>query len=146
MYLSFFFVSIRRHTTCSLVTGVHTCALPIWRPAPPALPGDVAPGPGTELLTATDPGSGHGASKLERGRPGRERNGRYRGGLPVLSPRRGPHAAPGALRHSHHMPVARCCDLLRRAGRRPARAGGSVVLRGHEGGEGRAWGRERGGE
>src|SRR3546814_8375664 len=101
MYLSFFFVSIRRHTTCSLVTGVHTCALPIWRPAPPALPGDVAPGPGTELLTATDPGSGHGASKLERGRPGRERNGRYRGGLPVLSPRRRPHAAPGALHHSH---------------------------------------------
>src|SRR3546814_16514007 len=107
MYLSFFFVSIRRHTTCSLVTGVHTCALPIWRPAPPALPGDVAPGPGTELLTATDRGSGHGASKLERGRPGRERNGRYRGGLPVLSPRRRPHAAPGALRHSHHMPVGR---------------------------------------
>src|SRR3546814_17391946 len=88
MYLSFFFVSIRRHTTCSLVTGVHTCALPIWRPAPPALPGDVAPGPGTELLSATDPGSGHGASKLEGGRPGRERNGRYRGGLPVRSEER----------------------------------------------------------
>src|SRR3546814_8877677 len=25
----FFFVSIRRHTRCALVTGVHTCALPI---------------------------------------------------------------------------------------------------------------------
>src|SRR3546814_6328882 len=27
---SFFFSSRRRHTRCSLVTGVQTCALPIW--------------------------------------------------------------------------------------------------------------------
>src|SRR3546814_7928794 len=26
----FFFSSRRRHTTCALVTGVQTCALPIW--------------------------------------------------------------------------------------------------------------------
>src|SRR3546814_2286043 len=26
----FFFASIRRHTRCALVTGVQTCALPIW--------------------------------------------------------------------------------------------------------------------
>src|SRR3546814_6073123 len=26
----FFFSSRRRHTRCALVTGVHTCALPIW--------------------------------------------------------------------------------------------------------------------
>src|SRR3546814_7255121 len=26
----FFFSSRRRHTSCALVTGVHTCALPIW--------------------------------------------------------------------------------------------------------------------
>src|SRR3546814_5926613 len=26
----FFFSSIRRHTRCALVTGVQTCALPIW--------------------------------------------------------------------------------------------------------------------
>src|SRR3546814_14032502 len=26
----FFFSSIRRHTICALVTGVQTCALPIW--------------------------------------------------------------------------------------------------------------------
>src|SRR3546814_7971955 len=28
--LSFFFSSRRRHTRCALVTGVQTCALPIW--------------------------------------------------------------------------------------------------------------------
>src|SRR3546814_7938338 len=29
---SFFFSSRRRHTRCALVTGVQTCALPIFRP------------------------------------------------------------------------------------------------------------------
>src|SRR3546814_10365422 len=29
MYVCSFFSSIRRHTRCALVTGVHTCALPI---------------------------------------------------------------------------------------------------------------------
>src|SRR3546814_9049942 len=28
----FFFSSRRRHTRCALVTGVQTCALPIWLP------------------------------------------------------------------------------------------------------------------
>src|SRR3546814_6346559 len=28
----FFFSSRRRHTMCALVTGVQTCALPIWMP------------------------------------------------------------------------------------------------------------------
>src|SRR3546814_2390099 len=27
----FFFSSRRRHTSCALVTGVQTCALPIWK-------------------------------------------------------------------------------------------------------------------
>src|SRR3546814_9165425 len=32
MFLCFFFVASRsRHTRCALVTGVQTCALPIWR-------------------------------------------------------------------------------------------------------------------
>src|SRR3546814_4969277 len=31
--VSFFFSSRRRHTRCALVTGVQTCALPIWRRA-----------------------------------------------------------------------------------------------------------------
>src|SRR3546814_3432430 len=31
----FFFSSRRRHTRCALVTGVQTCALPIWTTVPP---------------------------------------------------------------------------------------------------------------
>src|SRR3546814_10029405 len=30
-FFMFFFSSRRRHTRCALVTGVQTCALPIWR-------------------------------------------------------------------------------------------------------------------
>src|SRR3546814_17131248 len=30
MFFVFFFESRRRHTRCALVTGVQTCALPIW--------------------------------------------------------------------------------------------------------------------
>src|SRR3546814_8963746 len=34
VYLFFFFFSSRRrHTRCALVTGVQTCALPIWSPS-----------------------------------------------------------------------------------------------------------------
>src|SRR3546814_2539600 len=29
-FICFFFSSRRRHTRCALVTGVQTCALPIW--------------------------------------------------------------------------------------------------------------------
>src|SRR3546814_5623982 len=32
MYIFFFCSSRRRNTRCALVTGVQTCALPIWRP------------------------------------------------------------------------------------------------------------------
>src|SRR3546814_5884714 len=42
--MSVFFSSRRRHTRCALVTGVQTCALPIF------LPG--APGSGKSTLTA----------------------------------------------------------------------------------------------
>src|SRR3546814_3324450 len=34
----FFFSSRRRHTRCALVTGVQTCALPIWRDSVGFLP------------------------------------------------------------------------------------------------------------
>src|SRR3546814_8970493 len=40
LYLFFFFSSSRRHTRCALVTGVQTCALPIW--ASGAHTGDIA--------------------------------------------------------------------------------------------------------
>src|SRR3546814_4286683 len=33
-YVFFFFSSRRRHTRCALVTGVQTCALPIYSAAP----------------------------------------------------------------------------------------------------------------
>src|SRR3546814_1074291 len=31
LIICFFFSSRRRHTSCALVTGVQTCALPIWQ-------------------------------------------------------------------------------------------------------------------
>src|SRR3546814_3550076 len=34
LFLYFFFSSRRRHTRCALVTGVQTCALPIFNVAP----------------------------------------------------------------------------------------------------------------
>src|SRR3546814_6121272 len=34
-YYLFFFSSRRRHTRCALVTGVQTCALPIWNTSGP---------------------------------------------------------------------------------------------------------------
>src|SRR3546814_17782639 len=37
MFLCFFFSSRRRHTSCALVTGVQTCALPISAIAPEVL-------------------------------------------------------------------------------------------------------------
>src|SRR3546814_15271553 len=40
VFLSFFFFSSRRrHTRCALVTGVQTCALPIFLPVPPVQAG-----------------------------------------------------------------------------------------------------------
>src|SRR3546814_13378047 len=48
---SVFFSSRRRHTRCALVTGVQTCALPIFA----ALPGDLLVGVHLELLAATAP-------------------------------------------------------------------------------------------
>src|SRR3546814_18613305 len=38
MFVVFFFSSRRRHTRCALVTGVQTCALPIFRDAGLAVP------------------------------------------------------------------------------------------------------------
>src|SRR3546814_6025396 len=54
MCIIFFFTSRRRHTSCALVTGVQTCALPIYL----ARPGDhVDPDHAVELaLGLGDPG------------------------------------------------------------------------------------------
>src|SRR3546814_2699025 len=42
MFFVFFFSSRRRHTSCALVTGVQTCALPIYRRAHRLVVADVA--------------------------------------------------------------------------------------------------------
>src|SRR3546814_6522375 len=44
--VAFFFSSRRRHTRCALVTGVQTCALPIWvsMQVPPELRTDTSVG------------------------------------------------------------------------------------------------------
>src|SRR3546814_9132278 len=36
LYIVFFFSSRRLHTRCALVTGVQTCALPIFKPTQPS--------------------------------------------------------------------------------------------------------------
>src|SRR3546814_8149912 len=97
----FFFSSRRRHTRCALVTGVQTCALPIWRAA--AVPPDaVPPHRQRAAATATTPHasavSSPSAIRRKRppgrrdtsppdppARPGRNRNGPHRQGS---SPRR----------------------------------------------------------
>src|SRR3546814_1681351 len=38
IFVCFFFSSRRRHTRCALVTGVQTCALPIWSCKIPGFP------------------------------------------------------------------------------------------------------------
>src|SRR3546814_4478564 len=43
-FLVFFFSSRRRHTSCALVTGVQTCALPIWPATGMEYPGIVFDG------------------------------------------------------------------------------------------------------
>src|SRR3546814_2060424 len=66
MGLRFFFSSRRRHTRCALVTGVQTCALPIWSPgsqvaAPLRLPGPkVGPVACRVSLAAHSCGGSHG--------------------------------------------------------------------------------------
>src|SRR3546814_2048769 len=54
----FFFASRRRHTRCSLVTGVHTCALPIcsvaFREGIITAKGDLRLAPEPPFATATD--------------------------------------------------------------------------------------------
>src|SRR3546814_7879122 len=49
--LFFFFSSRRRHTRCALVTGVQTCALPIYRRRAVVLPGQVADTPAQHTVS-----------------------------------------------------------------------------------------------
>src|SRR3546814_9023982 len=80
LLLVFFFSSRRRHTSCALVTGVQTCALPIW-PAHRAVlvaaadrtPRDRGAGAGLggrRRCAVLDAGAGLGQDPAARGRPG----------------------------------------------------------------------------
>src|SRR3546814_11166405 len=67
--LSFFFSSRRRHTRCALVTGVQTCALPIWS-GKLALANDVQ-GIKLIIIVLVEPG----ADNIEQLDPGAPRDG-----------------------------------------------------------------------
>src|SRR3546814_4907731 len=54
--LLFLFVSRRRHTRCALVTGVQTCALPIWWPSGVSLGGAGWPSYDDDVARASIPG------------------------------------------------------------------------------------------
>src|SRR3546814_10263985 len=63
----FFFSSRRRHTRCALVTGVQTCALPIYRPAPDEHPYPVIrPRPVCRLAALAAPRAGGAAGRAAR--------------------------------------------------------------------------------
>src|SRR3546814_5735475 len=51
LFIFFFFSSRRRHTRCALVTGVQTCALPIYRFSDDGEPGGTA---GRPILAAIE--------------------------------------------------------------------------------------------
>src|SRR3546814_7532815 len=73
----FFFSSRRRHTRCALVTGVQTCALPIWagyRP-PPARRGGAVPRPvvGDQRRRRDGARAAIGAGQAHRNHPVRQR-------------------------------------------------------------------------
>src|SRR3546814_4962686 len=78
---TFFFSSRRRHTRCALVTGVQTCALPIWARAQrraPTLEWDDDDGWDDQACAAPDQESGLLFADLERS---------YAAALDELSPR-----------------------------------------------------------
>src|SRR3546814_1053858 len=59
VFFLFFFFSCRgRHTVCALVTGVQTCALPIWSATLPAQSSAVQPWAVSSPVPACGPGCG----------------------------------------------------------------------------------------
>src|SRR3546814_9241685 len=81
LFLCFFFSSRRRHTRCSLVTGVQTCALPIsaagWllaadTPAPAHAARNNTTPPPAPAETAFVPGSAAVVARSEERRVGKE--------------------------------------------------------------------------
>src|SRR3546814_8529922 len=66
MLFFFFFSSIRRHTSCALVTGVQTCALPIYLSGEGEAARRAGTGPGRPL--PSEQRRAHGAGELARRR------------------------------------------------------------------------------
>src|SRR3546814_3792578 len=125
----FFFSTRRRYTSCALVTGVRTCALPICRRGPQGCPTAAVPGPASP--TAAGPGQVRGLRPTAAVRSGRSRPagagrptaaapGRVRGLRPTAGVRSGRNHPAGADR-----PTAAGRPTAGRSGRtRPAGRGG----------------------
>src|SRR3546814_12279475 len=85
--LTCFFSSSRRHTRCALVTGVQTCALPIYPAGARALPQSQRPaGADLRAVRARQPGAAVGAAGNRTADPGPRGNHDARAwARPVLS-------------------------------------------------------------
>src|SRR3546814_885377 len=76
----FFFSSRRRHTRCALVTGVQTCALPIYRPDDPGPRRTGRRGDGGSRARGPAPGPADHSQAGLAGRPRRFLDARHRAG------------------------------------------------------------------
>src|SRR3546814_4666138 len=86
----FFFSSRRRHTICALVTGVQTCALPIYR---------LPPAPACGVEQAAD--ESRGAGRRDSGEKGNTDDQLQKGGVhPVLVVSIGAETSPWTDRKS----------------------------------------------
>src|SRR3546814_4100820 len=65
----FFFSSRRRHTSCALVTGVQTCALPIYFGLDTTAPGGPAARVRYDAAVTLSDGSGIATRRFEASRP-----------------------------------------------------------------------------
>src|SRR3546814_18080630 len=84
--MAFFFSSRRRHTRCALVTGVQTCALPIWLDLPIERFGDPAAG----VIGEHEPPADRAAGAVRRCAstiPARDEAGSAAGIRPPRNPR-----------------------------------------------------------
>src|SRR3546814_6519177 len=102
----FFFSSRRRHTRCALVTGVQTCALPIWLPRSaragfPCVAVDPPGEPGRSLPDGTD-------SLQRSARTSRSGTDRFAGGCAGAEGRALPRTEPPREEQSadRHEPAA----------------------------------------
>src|SRR3546814_18042191 len=126
----FFFSSRRRHTRCALVTGVQTCALPIW--SPELVAGRLAQEEGRRVIS-------HETiyrfvyDQLRRTNDRRwrfylprakyKRGWRTKGGWPRYTDRHSIHDRPAHITHRQHAGHCEAEALLRSADRRVGKDG-----------------------